>query len=275
MEIKYFFEPKFLTFILRVDHDFILKTYAEKTGLKVEYELEPVEEQSRRLAARRSNNVLSTEKLEQWLALVSPDTRKLYYTPHTVPELKKSIESICANRAATLRTKSVDEESKKRKLLVTGGCGFIGSNFVNYWLETYPNDYVVNVDRLDACSNTKNIENPDSPNYKLVVASINNKDLMLHLMKQYEITHVVHFAGSSSFVFRKTDFCFSFTPFKLKPTSTRRSGTAFFSRSRTFLEHIAFWKQVEFTTNSRSLFTSAPTKFTANGQQVVLLSMKK
>lgn len=180
-----------------VDHDFILKTYAEKTGLKVEYELEPVEEQSRRLAARRSNNVLSTERLEQWLALVSPDTRKLYYTPHTVPELKKSIESICANRAATLRTKSVDEESKKRKLLVTGGCGFIGSNFVNYWLETYPNDYVVNVDRLDACSNINNIENPESPNYKLVVASINNKDLMLHLMKQYEITHVVHFAAQT------------------------------------------------------------------------------
>jgi hypothetical protein len=179
---------------LRVDHDWILKTYQEKTGETLDYELEPVEEQSARLAARRSNNVLSTDKLEDWMRMLSSDTRKLYYTPHSLPELKKSIEAICVNRA-NIKAMHNQENSETRKLLVTGGCGFIGSNFVNHWIKNYPNDYVINVDRLDTCSNIRNIENPDSPNYKLIVANINNKDLMLHLMKQYDITHVVHFAG--------------------------------------------------------------------------------
>jgi FlaA1/EpsC-like NDP-sugar epimerase len=161
------------------------------------YELEPVEEQSARLAARRSNNVLSTDKFEQWMKMLSPDTRKLYYTPHNLPELKKSIENICIHRA-NAKANDSQKNTEKRHLLVTGGCGFIGSNFVNHWLRTYPQDFVINVDRLDTCSNIRNVEQADSPNYKLVVASINNKDLMLHLMKQYDITHVVHFAGKTS-----------------------------------------------------------------------------
>ena len=98
---------------------------------------------------------------------------------------------------------------KKRHLLVTGGCGFIGSNFINHWLRTYPNDNIINVDRLDTCSNIGNVEQADSPNYKLVVASINNKDLMLHLMKQYDITHVVHFAGKND-LFLLIDVSFLF-----------------------------------------------------------------
>lgn len=188
-----------LVFDSRVDHDWILKTYQEKTGDVLDYELEPVEEQSARLAARRSNNVLLTDKFENWMKMLSPDTRKLYYTPHTLPELKKSIELICVHRA-NLKSSSNQDVTEKRKLLVTGGCGFIGSNFVNHWLRTYPEDYVINVDRLDTCSNIRNIEQADSPNYKLVVASINNKDLMLHLMRQYDITHVVHFAGKICFL---------------------------------------------------------------------------
>lgn len=128
------------------------------------------------------------------MKILSPDTRKLYYTPHILPELKKSIETICIHRS-NVKSANNQETTEARRLLVTGGCGFIGSNFVNHWLRTYPEDSVINVDKLDTCSNIRNVEQADSPKYKLVVASINNKDLMLHLMKQYDITHVVHFAG--------------------------------------------------------------------------------
>ena len=162
-----------------------MKTYQEKTGEVLNYELEPVEQQSARLAARRSNNVLSSDKLEQWLKLLSPDTRKLYYTANVLPDLKSSIERICIHRAES-KLENNPDTAEVRRLLVTGGCGFIGSNFVNHWLRTYPEDTIINV------------EQADSPKYKLVVASINNKDLMLHLMKQYDITHVVHFAGKIS-----------------------------------------------------------------------------
>ena len=43
-----------------------------------------------------------------------------------------------------------------RNILVTGGCGFIGSNFINYMIDTYEDVFIVNIDRLDYCANVKN-----------------------------------------------------------------------------------------------------------------------
>lgn len=95
-----------------------------------------------------------------------------------------------------LRQQSIDHYStSSRNLLITGGCGFLGSAFINHWLETYPNDRIINIDRLDPVANPKNISNPHSPNYTFILADINNTDTILHLMRQYHITHIVHFAG--------------------------------------------------------------------------------
>ena len=85
----------------------------------------------------------------------------------------------------------------QRSLLVTGGCGFIGSNFINHWMKKYPGDTIVNVDRLDECARVKNIEDVTNPRYTLVVADITNVNLMLNLMKQFSITHIVHFAAQT------------------------------------------------------------------------------
>ena len=43
----------------------------------------------------------------------------------------------------------IPQKSKPRKIMVTGGCGFIASNFINYWHQKYPDDFILNVDRLD------------------------------------------------------------------------------------------------------------------------------
>lgn len=131
-----------------------------------------------------------SDTFDEWTkSLISPETRQLYQVPFLVPMVSKSLEQI-------FQQKSIQTNpNAPRILLVTGGCGFIGSTFINHWLKTYPNDQIVNIDRLDPVANPKNILHSDTPNYTLIVADINNKDIVLHLMHQYNITHIVHFAG--------------------------------------------------------------------------------
>jgi len=121
--------------------------------------------------------------------MISPETRQLYQASFLLPNVSKSIEQIIQQNSIQINPNS------PKILLVTGGCGFIGSTFINHWIETYPNDQIINIDRLDPVANTKNISNPNSPNYSFILADINNKDIVLHLFNQYNITHIVHFAG--------------------------------------------------------------------------------
>lgn len=83
-----------------------------------------------------------------------------------------------------------------KNVLVTGGCGFIGSNFVNALLETKKYK-VYNLDCLNYCSSKKNIDNPENPYYKFILGNITNKDLVRNVMTTYGIDIVVHFAAQS------------------------------------------------------------------------------
>lgn len=80
-------------------------------------------------------------------------------------------------------------------ILVTGGCGFIGSNFLNYALQKYPNTRFVNLDKLDYCSDVDNVNT--SSNYTFVKGDITDGYLVLKLLNQYEIRKVIHFAAYS------------------------------------------------------------------------------
>jgi len=87
-------------------------------------------------------------------------------------------------------------------ILITGGCGFIGSNYINNLLksEKFNNitiDYVINIDKLDYCSNKKNINNNDSSKYIFVEGSICDKELLQGLFDKYNIEYVVHFAAQT------------------------------------------------------------------------------
>ncbi len=82
------------------------------------------------------------------------------------------------------------------KLLVTGGAGFIGSNFIHYWLKKYPNDQIVNLDLLTYAGNLENLkEVENNPNYKFVQGDICDKELVDSLVK--DVDTIVHFAGES------------------------------------------------------------------------------
>lgn len=81
-------------------------------------------------------------------------------------------------------------------ILVTGGAGFIGSNFIRYWLEKYPSDNVTNLDKLTYAghlSSTKDFS--DNKNYKFVKGDITDKNLVYKITKGIDL--IVHFAAES------------------------------------------------------------------------------
>ena len=82
------------------------------------------------------------------------------------------------------------------KILITGGAGFIGSNFIRYWLEKYSEDKIVNLDLLTYAGNLeslKDIEN--NPNYKFVKGDVCDIELVNTLVKKTDL--IVHFAAES------------------------------------------------------------------------------
>lgn len=83
-------------------------------------------------------------------------------------------------------------------ILVTGGAGFIGSNFIRYWLRKYPKSHVVNLDLLTYAGNLENLlDIASSPNYTFVQGDIANTTLVIELLKKNSISTVVNFAAES------------------------------------------------------------------------------
>ena len=82
------------------------------------------------------------------------------------------------------------------KLLVTGGAGFIGSNFILYWLKKYPQDKIVNLDKLTYAGNLENLKSVENnPNYEFVQGDICNPQLVNQLTEKTDV--IVHFAAES------------------------------------------------------------------------------
>ena len=82
------------------------------------------------------------------------------------------------------------------KILVTGGAGFIGNNFIRYWLKKYPKDKIVNLDKITYAghlSSTKDFSS--NKNYQFVKGDITNAALVSKVIKGSDL--VVHFAAES------------------------------------------------------------------------------
>ena len=162
-----------------VSHNEILEMYKEIVDPIFTYKNFSQEEQRNILAADRSNNYLETTELEKCFPQVL--------------NIKDSIRNMLYEYKDTLPKKN------PKNLLVTGGCGFIGSNFINHY---FPKDTVkklVNLDAMYYCANETNIDDTirDSKKYHFVKGNLQDFELVKTLLEEHHITHIIHFAAQS------------------------------------------------------------------------------
>ena len=145
------------------------------------------EEQSKILASERSNNFLDTSKLERFFP--------------NVKNIKDSVKEMLLKYVKMDNTEKKDKNylSRTKNILVTGGCGFIGSNFINLFYNRYPDINIINIDALYYCADVNNIHENirNSDRYSLIKGNICSADLLSHVLENYRIDTVIHFAAQS------------------------------------------------------------------------------
>ncbi len=88
--------------------------------------------------------------------------------------------------------------SPHNSLLITGGAGFIGANFVHYWIKNYPDDRIVVLDALTYAGSKANLAPVEShPGFRFVHGDIRDYDLVVNLLGDEHIDTIVHFAAES------------------------------------------------------------------------------
>ena len=170
-----------------ISHNEILDMFKEIVDPDFEYQNFSVEEQSKILAADRSNNYLDTTKLEK----LYPDVRNIKdAVRECLIQYKDTYQKIVrtCNRLKGIKT-----------LFITGGAGFIGSNFVNYFCRKYPDVKLINFDALYYCGDLNNVDEDirNSNNYQFIKGNLQEFDLLNYIFDTNEISHIIHFAAQS------------------------------------------------------------------------------
>jgi dTDP-glucose 4,6-dehydratase len=163
-----------------ISHNEILEMYKEIVDPSFTWENFSQEEQRSILAADRSNNFLETNTLTRFY-----------------PEIKNIKDSV---RECLIKYKEhLDIENNGINLLITGGCGFIGSNFINYYFPKKKVNKIVNIDAMYYCANEKNVKEDIRLDNKYVFIKCNlaNNRLITKILNENKITHVIHFAAQS------------------------------------------------------------------------------
>jgi dTDP-glucose 4,6-dehydratase len=161
-----------------ISHNEILEMYREIVNPFFSWKNFTIEEQKKILAADRSNNFLETTKLTS----LYPE----------IKNIKDSVRDCLVEYANGVNKQTVN-------LLVTGGCGFIGSNFINYYFPKNKVSKLINFDAMYYCANENNVNESicNVEKYKLVKGNLCDSDLVDHILREYKVTHVIHFAAQS------------------------------------------------------------------------------
>ncbi|WP_339230233.1 dTDP-glucose 4,6-dehydratase [Oceanobacillus sp. FSL K6-2867] len=87
---------------------------------------------------------------------------------------------------------------RKETLLITGGAGFIGSNFITYFMKKYPNRQILNIDKLTYAGKADNLTEVENlENYQFIYGDIADDILVNQLFQEHDITGVINFAAES------------------------------------------------------------------------------
>jgi dTDP-glucose 4,6-dehydratase len=170
-----------------IAHNEILEMYKEIVDPSFTWKNFSQEEQLAILAADRSNNFLDTTLIQT-----------LY---PQVKNIKESVRECLINYKAHLDAENNDnnENNDTVNLLITGGYGFIGSNFINYYFPKEKVNKLVNIDAMYYCANEENVsENIRlSDKYVFVKGNLCDNNLVSKVLQEHSITHIIHFAAQS------------------------------------------------------------------------------
>ena len=136
------------------------------------------------------------------------DTTKLESMFPNIKNIKESVKDMLIAYKDTYTPKitppaisySIENELKSIKtLFITGGAGFIGSNFINIFATKYPMIKIINFDALYYCANKDNIHKniQNSENYKFIKGNLSSFELLKYIFQENTISHVIHFAAQS------------------------------------------------------------------------------
>lgn len=187
-----------------ISHNEILTLYKEIVDPEFTWKNFSIAEQNQILQSERSNNFLDTTRLQvlfPYILNIKDAVRrvlreyKLSFEQEEQPQSQHQIQPLSPLSPIS----PMNKRTFSKHMLVTGGCGFIGSNFINYMFEAHPDLHIINVDALYYSGKCDNIAHHirNSERYTFIQGNIRSFDLMRHIFQSHQITEVVHFAAQS------------------------------------------------------------------------------
>lgn len=186
-----------------ISHNEILEMYKEYVDPEFTWKNFSIEEQNKILASERSNNLLDTTKLQTFwpnVKHIKESVRDLLKNYTSEKKIKTNTETKTQEKKITDININDFEDLSSSIILITGGCGFIGSNFINYFFTKYNNAKIINLDALYYCANIENIDKyirANNSRYTFINGNIKCYDLLKHIFQTNNITHIIHFAAQT------------------------------------------------------------------------------